>query len=320
MTPVLVGQLLGMSFACGLNLYATVAALGLLSRIGIIGDLPPGLRGLESTIVIASALVLYLVEAVADRIRNLDSVWDTVHVFIRPPAAALLAIGALWGYSPQFQLAAAAFALGVAFAAHGTKAGLRLALNASGRNGNARWLSTAEDLAAIAFATAALEYPATALAAGAAVLLLIAPFAPRLWRAAALGLRCVAAWFRALFVAPAWRDIDAVPRRLRDLLDDTPLGTAPPRVTRASLTGMRGVGAYRNGWLVATAGGPVFLYQGALGPRRVDLPRPRRVQSDPGLWVNTLRVEAEPEPYTIHLLKDGPAADLARLDLGTVAS
>jgi hypothetical protein len=319
MTPVIVGQLLGVSFACGLNLYATVAALGLFSRMGVIQDLPPALRGLESSIVIGTALVLYLVEAIIDRVHHADSVWDTVHTVIRPTAAAFFAIGALWAQPTSIQVGAAAFAFFVALAAHGTKAGLRVALNATNRNGSAARISTLEDVTAVAFVFAALEYPATALAVGGLVLAIIAVFGPRLWRAFALGLRAVGAWFQGLFKTPGWSEASHLPARLRGLLDESALGMAPPRATRAALDGFPGVGAYRNGWLVVTPTGTVFLFAGLLGARRVELPEPVRVESNSGLWVNSLRVHLEEGGFTIHLLKDGPPVDRIVHDYQVVA-
>jgi hypothetical protein len=318
MTPVLVGQLLGVSFACGLNLYATVATLGLLSRTGLIGSLPPGLRGLESAIVIGTALTLYLIEAIVDRVHHADSVWDTVHTFIRPPAAALLALGALWGQPASVQVAAAAFAFVVALAAHATKAGFRVALNATDRNRGASWISTLEDVAAVAFVVAAFEFPATALAAGAAVLAMVVVVGPRLWRAFALGIRCLNAWVRTLFTPAGWRTADQIPRRLRNLLDDVPMGTAPPRGARAAIRDFPGVGAYRNGWLAVTGRGPVFLFGGIMRPRRVDLPTPERIETEHGLWLHTVRIGSGDIDFTIYLLKDGPRPELAVAELEAV--
>jgi hypothetical protein len=318
MTPVLVGQLLGVSFACGLNLYATVAALGIFSRIGVIQDLPLALRGLESTIVIGTALILYVVEAIIDRVHHADSVWDAVHTVIRPTAAAFLAIGALWAQPTAVQIGAAAFAFLVALAAHGTKAGLRVALNATNRNGSTARISTLEDVSAVAFVFAALEYPAAALVVGGVVLGIMVVFGPRLWRAFALGLRAVGAWFHALFVTPGWHAGDRLPSHLRRLLEEPALGAAPPCVARAALDGFRGVGAYSNGWLVVTPEGALFLFNGVLGARRVELPGAVRLEPDAGLWVNSLRVHVDDGAFTLHLLKDGPPLDRVAHELRAV--
>ncbi len=320
MTPVLVGQLLGVAFACGLNLYITVAALGILSRLGMLDGMPAGLRGLEGLIVIASALTLYLIEAVIDRVRHADSLWDTIHTFIRPPAAALLAIGALWAAPVSWKFAGAAFAFLVALAAHATKAGFRLAINTTDRRARPVWLSFGEDVAAVAFAVAALEAPATALGAGGIALVLIMVFGHRFFRAFALGMRCLAAWVRALFSPSRWREAHELPREIQGLMGDQPLGAAPPRGARAGINGVPGVGAYRNGWLVATATGPAFYYRARFRARRADLPAPRTVEIEYGVWADLLHVETGDGPYTLYLLKDGPPADVAIHDLHPVTS
>ena len=84
---------LGAGFSSGLNLYATVATLGLLQRFGVI-QLPEHLRILSHPVVLGIAAVLYLLEFLADKVPYIDSIWQAVHTFIRPPAAALLAFGA----------------------------------------------------------------------------------------------------------------------------------------------------------------------------------------------------------------------------------
>jgi hypothetical protein len=87
-TLVLIGQLLGTAFACGLNLYATIAVLGISARLDLLAELPPGMRGLENGVVIGIAAAFYLVEFVADRIPGVDHAWEAVHTLIRPAAAA----------------------------------------------------------------------------------------------------------------------------------------------------------------------------------------------------------------------------------------
>jgi hypothetical protein len=124
------GFLLGTSFASGLNLYATVAALGLLQRYNLI-DLPPALQVLSHPIVLALAIALYVIEFVADKIPYVDNIWDVIHTFVRPPAAAILAYAAV-GHVPEgWRVAAALLAGSVALTSHGTKASARLAVNAS---------------------------------------------------------------------------------------------------------------------------------------------------------------------------------------------
>src|ERR1041385_2384514 len=115
------GLALGAGFSSGLNLYATVATLGLLGRFGIL-HLPPSLQVVTHPVVLGVALVLYVAEFLADKIPYFDTVWDAVHTFVRPPAAAVIAYGAAAAISPEWRWAAALLAGGVALTAHGTKA------------------------------------------------------------------------------------------------------------------------------------------------------------------------------------------------------
>ncbi len=152
------GFALGASFASGLNLYATIAALGLFHRYGVI-HLPPSLEVLAHPVVLGVALVLYGVEFVADKVPYVDNVWDVVHTFIRPPAAAVLAYGAFGGVSEEWRIAAALLAGGVALTSHGSKASTRAAVNASPEPFSNSILSLGEDVLAVFLAWMAATHP-----------------------------------------------------------------------------------------------------------------------------------------------------------------
>ncbi|HSQ60673.1 MAG TPA: DUF4126 domain-containing protein [Acidobacteriota bacterium] len=167
-----IGLLLGASFASGINLYATVATLGLLHRYEVVA-LPPPLAVLAHPVVIGIAVALYLVEFVADKIPAVDHVWDAIHTFIRPPAAALLAYAAV-APAPVpdvWRVAAALIAGTIAFTAHSTKAASRGAINASPEPFSTAAVSFAEDVLAVGLAWLAATHPALAIAA---VILLLA--------------------------------------------------------------------------------------------------------------------------------------------------
>src|SRR5580692_9454768 len=121
---------LGAGFSSGLNLYATVATLGLLQRFGII-HLPASLQVLSHPWVLGIAGALYVIEFFADKIPYVDTVWDAVHTLIRPPAAAILAYASAGAAPPEWRWGAALLAGGVALTSHGTKASTRAAVNAS---------------------------------------------------------------------------------------------------------------------------------------------------------------------------------------------
>src|SRR5918997_6742025 len=96
------GRTLGFSFAAGINLYATVAIVGLASRYGWV-DLPPQFQAFDNNWIIGTAIALYVVEFVADKIPWVDSMWDAVHTVIRPIGGAFIAVTTLGEASPAVQ-------------------------------------------------------------------------------------------------------------------------------------------------------------------------------------------------------------------------
>ncbi len=159
MNPVeTLSLVLGAGFSSGLNLYATVATLGLLHRFGII-HLPAQLEILAHPWVLGIAGTLYLLEFFADKIPYVDTIWDVVHTFIRPPAAALLAFAAAGAAPPAWRWGAALLAGGVALTSHGTKASARAAVNTSPEPFSNWVLSLGEDLLAVWLTWMATAHP-----------------------------------------------------------------------------------------------------------------------------------------------------------------
>ena len=160
MSPIeTLGFALGTSFASGLNQYATVAAAGLFQRFGIV-TLPEPLLVLAHPVVLGIALTLFVVEFVADKIPYVDSAWDALHTFIRPPAAAILSYSAFAdGFPEEWKLGAALLAGSVALTSHGAKASTRAAANASPEPLSNWTLSLLEDGFAVFLAWMAAEHP-----------------------------------------------------------------------------------------------------------------------------------------------------------------
>src|SRR5216683_1385137 len=159
MNPIeTLGLALGAGFSSGLNLYAVVATLGFLQRFGIL-HLPPGLQALAHPWVLGIAVALYLLEFFADKVPYIDTVWDAVHTFIRPPAAALLAFAAAGEAPPEWRWGTALIAGGIALTAHGTKASARAAINASPEPFSNWALSLGEDVLAVWLAWMAAAHP-----------------------------------------------------------------------------------------------------------------------------------------------------------------
>lgn len=124
-------QAAGIAYTAGLNLYATIGIVGLAGRLGWIGPLPGSLSGLTSWWVIGVSLSLTAIEFLASLIPAVASVWDTIHSFVRPPAAAALAAATAWHGDPAFVLVAALLGGGLGITTHTTKLGLRYAVDAS---------------------------------------------------------------------------------------------------------------------------------------------------------------------------------------------
>src|SRR5215212_317919 len=122
----ILGLALGAAWTSGINLYATVAVLGLLQHYEL-ARLPGGLHVLDNWIIIGVALFLYAVEFLADKIPYVDTVWDAVHTFIRVPAGAVLAYGATAELHPAVRVVALLVGGGLALSTHGTKASVRAA-------------------------------------------------------------------------------------------------------------------------------------------------------------------------------------------------
>lgn len=178
---LLIGRTLGFSLAAGVNLYATVAVLGLAARFEWVA-LPEQFAVFDSNWVIGIALALYAVEFVADKVPWLDTAWDAVHTFIRPLGGALIAITTLGEASPFLQALIGLAGGAVAAGSHLSKAGTRAAVNTSPEPVSNWTLSLLEDGFVIGLGLVALKYPLLALAVVAAAVLAMALAARWLWR------------------------------------------------------------------------------------------------------------------------------------------
>ena len=146
------------AFAAGLNLYATVAVLGLLARFGHL-PLPPGLLLLAGWPVIIASLALFVLEFFADKIPAFDLIWNALHTFIRVPVAGLLAYQATSQLSPGHQLLATLVGAVVALIAHSGKTAARAAVTPSPEPFSNITLSVGEDVLAIALTWLATRHP-----------------------------------------------------------------------------------------------------------------------------------------------------------------
>src|SRR5687768_13054858 len=178
----LLGRTAAFSFAAGVNLYATVAIIGLASRFDWV-SLPPQFDVFGSNLVIGVAVVLYLIEFFADKVPYVDTVWDVVHTAIRPLGGAFMAVASVGDASPAAQGLAALLGGTLAAGSHLTKAGTRAAANVSPEPFSNWALSLAEDGVVVGLGILALTYPVAALLVTLVLLGLMAVFAAAIVRA-----------------------------------------------------------------------------------------------------------------------------------------
>jgi hypothetical protein len=172
---------MGIGWASGINLYATLCMLGLLGTTGHLA-LPPDLVLLQDPMVIFVAGAMYLIEFIADKIPGIDTGWDVIHTFIRIPAGAILAAGAIGDLAPGAELAAALAGGTLAAGAHATKAGTRAIINASPEPITNWTASILEDVAVIGGLWTALQNPVLFLFGLAAFFALAIWLLPKIWR------------------------------------------------------------------------------------------------------------------------------------------
>ncbi len=181
---------MGTAWASGINLYATVAALGIAGRTEMI-QLPPDLQVLMHPAVIAVACIMYVIEFFADKVPYVDSGWDVLHTFIRVPAGAILAARSLGDMNPALELVALLGGGAIALAAHGTKATARLAINASPEPFSNWFASVAEDLAVLGGIWMIFNHPVLMIILVFSFLALMAWLAPKLFRRAKRGFQAL---------------------------------------------------------------------------------------------------------------------------------
>ena len=184
---------MGSAWVSGINLYASVATLGLLGRFAGL-KLPGELGAVTSWWVIGAALILYVIEFAADKIPVVDSIWDVVHTFIRVPAGAVLAAAAFGDFDPAIRVIAFLLGGGLALSSHGTKATARAVINTSPEPVSNIAASILEDVVAVGSMVLAAFLPVVLIAlvvVCVAISLIILPKILKVLRQGALRVKAV---------------------------------------------------------------------------------------------------------------------------------
>jgi uncharacterized protein DUF4126 len=173
--------MLGSSWVSGLNAYAAVGFLGLFGRMGWL-TLPENLHPLTHPAVFGVALFLYLIEFMADKIPAFDTVWDSIQTFVRIPAGAILAYGAVGDVSPELKVLATLTGGGLAFSAHAAKSSLRATVNLSPEPFSNWALSIGQDFLVLLSVWFMFKHPYLMLSILVLFLILFAWMAPKIFR------------------------------------------------------------------------------------------------------------------------------------------
>lgn len=172
---------MGLAWASGINLYATLFTLGYLANTGNM-DLPADLQIVANPMVMGTAGLMYCVEFFADKIPGVDTAWDAIHTFIRIPAGAMLAAGSVGDLSPAIEISAALMGGGLSAATHATKAGARVLINASPEPFTNWTASVGEDVAVVGGIWACLNHPIPFLIALVIFIALLIWLLPKIWK------------------------------------------------------------------------------------------------------------------------------------------
>jgi len=184
---------MGAAWASGLNLYAAIFMLGMMGATGNM-DLPPGLEVLQNPLVLFAAATMYVVEFFADKIPGIDTGWDVIHTFVRIPAGAMLAAGAVGDVDPAVAVAAGILGGGLTAATHATKTGTRALVNTSPEPFSNWGLSIGEDVAVFAGLWTALNHPTLFVALMIVFIFLLIWLLPKLWRGIKLVFAKIRGW------------------------------------------------------------------------------------------------------------------------------
>lgn len=220
--------LLGVGWASGINLYAAVAVLGFAGATGNL-ELPAELETLQDPLVIGIACLMYVVEFFADKTPGVDSAWDTVHTFIRIPAGAMLAAGAVGDVTPALEIGAGLLGGSMAMGSHFTKASTRLLINTSPEPFSNWGASISEDLMVFGGLWAMLNHPLTFLGLMLVFIVLVIWLLPKLWRVVRAVFRRIGSWLG--LVKKQSDDTDVTDGGEGGLMPDAPLVASTDKPT-----------------------------------------------------------------------------------------
>ena len=279
---------LGLSFASGINLYATVLLVGLAHRFEWFSFLPERLEVLSHPVVLWTAGILYALEFFADKVPFVSTVWDGFHTFIRPLGAAMLALGAADEFGPAGQIVAMLIGGSIALGSHTTKATTRVLAHTAPEPTTHSVISVAEDVGVIGLLALVYTYPWAALAVLAVLIGGMAMVTPMLLRT----LRFVIASFFGFLFGSRSLNGQVPPEEIARELE-TISATAAWRVFPAFGRALPGVRRLSRGYFALSETEAVFLRSGLLSPQVASLGTPADLEVESGLICEIVRGRLE---------------------------
>jgi Domain of unknown function (DUF4126) len=185
---------MGLAWASGINLYATLLTLGFLANSGNI-YLPPDLQIVANPLVMSAAGMMYFIEFFADKTPGVDTGWDALHTFIRIPAGAMLAASAVGDLNPAVEIAAALLGGSLAAGTHATKAGTRVLINTSPEPFSNWIASVSEDVAVVGGVWASINHPVFFLLSLILFIFFMIWLLPKIWSGVKNVFRAIQKWF-----------------------------------------------------------------------------------------------------------------------------
>lgn len=201
---------MGSAWASGLNLYATLMTIGIMGATGNL-TLPPDLQILANPLVIGAATLMFIVEFVADKMPGVDTGWDAIHTFIRIPAGAMLAAGAIGDANPAMMVAAGIVGGSIAGSSHALKSGTRVMINTSPEPFSNWLISLSEDVSVIGGIWLALHNPLLFLGLLLVFILLMIWLLPKLWKFIKTVFKSIGRLFNGKNIAPPEDKKEATP-------------------------------------------------------------------------------------------------------------
>jgi hypothetical protein len=256
-------SVMGLSLTSGINLYATVAVVGIVTKFGMVEGLPAEFEAFNNNFIIFMAVILYLCEFAADKVPGFDSLWDSVHTIIRPFGAALIALTVVGDAAPPVEVVAGLFGASLAAATHTAKAGTRLVVNTSPEPFSNIGVSVAEDAGVVGMSVLVMTHPYISLVVSLIILLLLITYGPGLFRGALLVLKAIPVKLFSTFAGEKDGVLrEQMPDSLEETVDTTLSKTEEIKVSLpCSAQKIKNCGRNRKGYVVVTNERLLFAFR-----------------------------------------------------------